>query len=363
MKNLINTNTNSVVKIFCFGCLLLGCTAERDVGKPDFGEYAVKDFQAFLSVKDTPFLGRPTSVKAVSDGLLIVDEGYFRITKVDNEGNRLLSFGKRGQGPGEFQSIAGFWPLENEYLVYDYNSFKFSTFDHSGKLIDEEVLDENPANPNSTYSIPITLDAISADTLLIPTSGREGSLFAIVDRISGNITYTGTANAEFIENNEPDAMHTLARGEIPDIHRNMVMLSSSSSAIYSFQQTTGVLEKFTHAGKKIWNKELNIPAQRNLFEQIAQHNRNGEFRLFLYARAMDVHKDGVALLLNLPEDQPLTVAWVPEDGSKMDLVEVEGITLDGDGFMEGFTISPDGKHAYYLKRSNGTIYQFEWPPG
>lgn len=361
MKNLINTNSNSVVKIFCFGCLLLACTAERDVGKPDFGEYAVKDFQVFLSVEDTPFLGRPTSVKAVSDGLLIVDNGYFQITKVDKDGNRLLSFGKRGRGPGEFQSISGFWPLENEYLVYDYNSFKFSTFDHSGKLIDEEVLDENPVNPNSTYSIPITLDAISADKLLTPTGGRKGSLFAIADRDSGNITYTGIANAEFSENNDQDNMQTLAKGEIPDTHRNMVMLGNSSSAIYSFQQTTGVLEKFTHTGKKIWNKEINIPAQRNLFEQIAQHNRNGEFRLFIYARAMDVHKDGVALLLNLPENQPLTIAWVPEDGSKMDLVKVEGITLDGDGFMEGFTISPNGQQAYYLKRSIGTIYQFEWP--
>src|SRR5690606_30519035 len=211
-------------------------------------------------------------------------------------------------------SIAGFWPLENGYLVYDYNSFKFLTFDHRGKLIEEEVLDENPVNPGSKYSIPITLYALSSDKLFIPTGGRNGSLFAIVDRSSGELTYAGNAVSEFIANyNSEGIKQAYSRGEISDALLNLVMLYSSTSAIYSFQQTTGILEKYTHNGTKVtkvWNKKLNIPAQRNLFDQIAEHNKglglNDFGRLFIYVRAMDVHKDGVALLLNLPENQPLT---------------------------------------------------------
>ncbi|HBQ60374.1 MAG TPA: hypothetical protein DD671_12330, partial [Balneolaceae bacterium] len=84
-------------------------------------------------------------------------------------------------------------------------------------------------------------------------------------------------------------------------------------------------------------------------------------RMYLYARAMDVQKGGVGVLLNVQDDHPLTIAWVPEDGDSIDLIEVEGITLDQSGFMEGFAIAPDGQSAYYLKRSNGIIYQFEWP--
>jgi hypothetical protein len=362
---MIYPNRATIVKIFCIGCLLLGCSSERDVETPTFTEYSVKNTQAFLSLENTLFLGSPTSIEAVSGGLLIVDKGHFQITKVDYEGNRLLSFGKRGRGPGEFQSISGFWPFENEYLVYDYNSFKFSTFDHSGNLIDEEILEENPVNSSTGRSIPITLDAISSNKILIPTGGLQGSLFAIADLINGDAIYTGNAVVEYIEYNHQDNMQTFSKGEIPDIHRNMVMLNSSSSAIYSFQQTTGVLEKYTHAGEQVWEKKLDIPAQSDLFDQISEHNRElglDDFpRMFLYGRGMDALEEGVALLLNLPDDQPLTIAWVPEDGSKIDLVEVEGITLDGNSFRDGFTISPDGQHAYYLKRSKGTIYQFEWP--
>jgi hypothetical protein len=122
-----------------------------------------------------------------------------------------------------------------------------------------------------------------------------------------------------------------------------------------------VLEKYTHEGEQVWSKEMVIPAQRNLFDQIAEHNREVGYKSFLYAKAMDAQKGGVAVLLNVPEDQPLTIVWVPEDGSKIDVVKVEGIMLDSAGFIEGFTISPDGQHAYYLKRSKGIIYQFEWP--
>lgn len=364
--NIIQIHSKNWVITFCLGCLLLGCNAESGVEKTAYREYSAKNIQVFLTVEDTPFLGRPTAIKAVPDGLFIVDEGHYQIIKVDKEGNRLLSFGSHGQGPGELQSIAGFWAFENEYLVYDYNSFKFLTFDHRGELIDEEVLNENPVNPDSEFSIPITLDALSSNKLIIPTSGRKGSLFAITDRISGNITYSGIAVGEFIhEYNSQEVMQTFSRGEIPDIAINLVMLSSSSKGIYSFQQTTGVLEKYTHAGEKVWKKSLKIPAQSNLFEQISQHNKesgsNNIRRMFIYARAMDALEGGVALLLNLSEDQPLIVAWVPEDGSKISLVTVEGITLDAQGFKEGFTVSPDGQHAYYLERNSGTVYQFNWP--
>lgn len=351
-----------MIKIFFLGCLLLGCHSEKNLNDSDFKRHSVKSFNIFLSVEnDTSFLGRPTSIKAVSENLLIIDKGYVHIAKVDREGNLLMKFGKQGRGPGEFQSISGFWALENQYLVYDYNSFKFSIFDLHGKLIEEEFLNKNPIDSNSKYSIPITLDAISLNKLLIPTGGREGSLFAIVDRISGEVTYTGNAVAEFVENNDQEVMHSFSKGEIPDTHQNIVMLGSSSSVIYSYQQTTRILEKYSLEGEKVWNKKIDIDAQRTLFNHIAEYNKNGGFRLFVYARAMEVRNDGVALLLNLPKDEPLTIAWVPKDGSRIDLVEVKGIKLDGDGFMEGFTISPDGQFAYYLKRSNGTIFQFDWP--
>jgi hypothetical protein len=293
--------------IFCLGFIFIGCNTENGVEQTVFMEHSVKKNQVFLNAEDTPFLGRPTAIKASSDGLYIVDSGSYQIHKMDSSGNLQMSFGNRGRGPGELQSISGFWPLKNEYLVYDYNSFKFLIYDHHGNLIDEDVLNENPVNPGSEFAIPITLDALSSNRLIIPTGGKNGSLFAIADRISGKVAYTGKAIGKAIEEyNNQKVMQAYSRGEIPDVLVNLVMLSSSSNAIYSMQQTTGILEKYTHAGEKIWKKKLNIPAQKNLSDQIAQDNMdfgvdNGR-RIFMYVRAMDASEEGVALLLNMPED-------------------------------------------------------------
>lgn len=354
--------------LLCVGCLLSGCKADKNVDETAFKEHQVNTSRVFLSVENTPFLGRPTDIKSVTDGLFIVDGGHNQIIKVDKDGELVFSFGKRGRGPGEFQSIAGFWPFEREYLVYDYNSFKFLTFNLRGELVEEETLQQNPVNPDSEFSIPITLNAVSAEILLIPTGGRQGSLFAIADRVSGSLTYAGSAVGDGNIKQEYDneaVMQTYSRGEIPANFLNLVMLGSSDKEIYSLHQTTGILEKYTHQGVKVWEKQLNIPAQRDLIVQIARHNRgmgpDGIRKLFIYARAMDATKEGVFLLLNLPEGHPLTIAWIANDGNTIHLVEAEGITMNPHGFMEGFTVSPEGEHVYYLERSSGTIYQFDWP--
>lgn len=291
-STIIHIDNKNWVIFFFLIYVLPGCNTDNDEKTMVFTEHTVEKVQVFLSVENAPFLGRPTAIHAVTDGLFLVDEGHYQITKVDREGNQVLSFGNRGRGAGEFQSIAGFWAFKNEYLVYDYNSFKFLIFNDFGELMDEEILKENPVNPHSEQSIPITLDAISSDKLLIPTGGRHGYLFAIADRSNSRVTYAGIAVGKFIQDyNNQKVKQAFSNGEIPDILLNLVLLGNSSNAIYSLQQTTGKLEKFTHSGEPIWSKGLNIPAQKNLFVQISNHNKkigsDDIHRIFMYTRAMD----------------------------------------------------------------------------
>jgi len=360
-------NRLKIFAILCGGIFLAGCASEVGGEETEHREHFVEDVSLFISAEDSPEFGIPSAIKATHGGLYLVDRELYQIHKIDRAGDLQLSFGGRGQGPGEFQSIAGFWPLTDRYLVYDYNSFKFVTFDLNGEMTDEEILEENPVNPGSGRSIPITVEALPSGKLLIPTGGSEGSLFAIAEPGGGEVIYAGTALGEFVqEYNNQEVMQAYSSGEIPDIMLNLVMLSNSSNAIYSLQQTTGVLEKFTHSGERVWELELNIPGQEGLMDRIAQHNieagrSNGRRERFLHARAMDANEEGVAILLNLPDDQPLTIAWVPADGNKIDLIEIEGISLDFSGSMVGFTVSPYGRHAYYLEPNIGTIYKIEWP--
>ena len=111
---------------------------------------------------------------------------------------------------------------------------------------------------------------------------------------------------------------------------------------------------------------LDIPGQSKLMDQIAQHNidavRNGEpTQLFIHAHAMDATDQGVAMLLRMPENQPATIAWVPADGSGVNLITAESLDVSPRGFMGIFALSAKYQTAYYLKRETGTVFQFEWP--
>ncbi|HKL15062.1 MAG TPA: 6-bladed beta-propeller [Halalkalibaculum sp.] len=356
-----------ILAILCVVSILIGCASEVNDDERYYQEHSIEDFSVFLSVEENPFLGRPTAIKASPGGLYIIDSGRYKIHKVDSTGDLQMSFGSLGQGPGEYQTITGFWPLGDRYLLYDYNSFKFITYDLNGDMIDEVILTKNPVNPESGRSIPITVEALPSGKLLIPTGGSEGSLFAITEPDGGEVIYAGNALDEFVTiYNHEQVTETYSRGENPGIFKNLVMLGSSSDGIYSLQQTTGVLEKFTHSGERVWELELNIPGQMGLMYQIAQHNieagrSNGPTQMFMYALAMDTTEEGVAILLNMPENQPTTIAWVPEEGRNVDLITIESLDPDELGFMEMFALSAENRTAYYLERETGTVYKFDWP--
>lgn len=356
-----------IITILCAGSILISCASEKNSDERYYQEHSVENISVFLKVEENPFLGRPTAMKARPGGLYLIDSGRSMIHNVDRDGDLRLSFGNRGQGPGEFQHLTGFWPMDDRYLVYDYNSFKFITFDRQGDMIDEVIMRENPVNPKSKRSIPITVEALTPGKLLIPSGGNRGSLFAIAEMGGNDVIYAGDALGEFVAGyNTDDVMQSYGNGQVPDIFKNLVMLESSADGIYSLQQTTGVLEKFSHSGERIWKMELNIPGQEGLMDQIAQQNinavKNAEpTQLFMHARAMDATEEGVAMLLKMPDSHPAAIAWIPADGRGVDLITLKSLDVDQSGFMGIFSLSPEDRTAYYLEQETGTVYQFGWP--
>jgi hypothetical protein len=76
---------------------------------------------------------------------------------------------------------------------------------------------------------------------------------------------------------------------------------------------------------------------------------------------MDATDQGVAMLLRMSENHPTTIAWVPADGSGVDLITAESLDVSPRGFMGMFALSAKDQTTYYLERETGTVFQFEWP--
>ncbi len=68
--------------------------------------------------------------------IYINDYRNSKILKFDRQGKFLLSFGRKGEGPGEFSFIKNFKVFEDKVIVW--GGRKFSTFDIDGKFIEEK---------------------------------------------------------------------------------------------------------------------------------------------------------------------------------------------------------------------------------
>lgn len=93
------------------------CSKQEKQGESVFEKYEVYESTVFLSPEIADFVGMPSHIKAETGALYFTDNSFDRVTKVDMDGEKLFSFGSEGRGPGEFQSLTGFWKFEDRYLI------------------------------------------------------------------------------------------------------------------------------------------------------------------------------------------------------------------------------------------------------
>jgi len=371
IKSEENIPAHRAIVLWAFLCLLVGCTKTPEPPESESNAHidhlTIDTVETYINLRTSDLLGSPNGVRAVDDGVFFSDWGFDCITKLDHTGKKLLRFGKHGKGPGEFLSPARFWIFDDSYMVYDHNGFKFIQYNRDGEFISEKIIKKNPVNPGFPPAIPVTVHARSSDTLLIPSGGKRGSLFAIFDMNTDSLTYVGEAVGPHVGVfNSEEVDRAYKEGTIPDIFLNVVLLSSDEKNIYAIQQNTGMLQKYTSDGTLLWQKDIRIPEQENLFREAARHNRSYNPRkeapkIYAYADAMDARKQGVAVLLNMPSHQPVTVAWIPANGKRMNVISYPDIPSDALGFQYSFSILPEQDLIYFVNRQDGIIYKAHWP--
>ncbi len=345
--------------------LIVGCSSGHSEEGTSFEEKEVDAVSLFVSAESSAGIGAPGEIKAVSGGFLLYDYGFQKFHKLDSEGNKLLTFGNEGKGPGEFRMVSGFWEFDDFFLVYDHNNAKFIRYDHQGNWI-EDTSAESKGFP----TLHVRSEAINPHQFFIPSRGKNGSLFMLLNIENGKVQYFGDAPGDYVNMIDvEEARQAISSGRIPAYMQNSVRLDINQTGIFLFQQTTARLEKYAYSGELIWQKNLKIPAVDGLFNHIM--NINSEqikkglppSRSFVYARHIYANEKGVAVLLNGLEDRPVKVVWIPSSGERGSIVTFPGIK--NQPYQPGsFTISDKSSEEsliFFVNDRDGEIYKAEWP--
>ena len=119
-----------------------------------------------------PF-NRPTDIATDADGNIFVSDGYgnARIHKYTPEGEHLISWGERGEGPSQF-SISHSVRIDKENRVWscDRENCRLQIFDTEGNFLDEWT---GLLRPNNIHFDP------NEDIIYISELGRRISIFTL----------------------------------------------------------------------------------------------------------------------------------------------------------------------------------------
>ncbi len=363
------TTKNNVKKLLFLSIIMsIGCSLSRE--QPiDFTEWEVDDVSLLVGAETESEIATPATIITESNGFLIYDVGTQRFIKFDTEGNKTFSFGREGRGPGEYQQIlawSAFWKFDDVYLLFDRLGAKFITYDEQGKWLEDIPLD----NEEFSWFTPRQIIAITPSRFIIPTKGENNSLLKFVDLNKNRVSYFGNPVGGYVMDMTSEERHRAIRsGNIPGDIVNEVIPAVNESGIFSFQQTTAKLEKYSLTGEPVWSQSLKIPAQQGLFDYVfdlnAEQMRQDSQLLpyFNYARSAYANEEGIAILLNNLHESPAVtkVIWVSNDGQDIVVLRFPGLDSSSPHQPGSIAISSDQSHIYFVKMLSGEIYRATWP--
>lgn len=358
MLNTVNI-IHLLLPLFLLTFFVGSCTfGEKE--KNVFIKEEIREASLLLSADSSDIIRGPSVIKAVEDGFLLYDYSKKKIFKLNYEGGKVFSFGKTGRGPGEFQDVFGMWELDDHFQIFDYTSAKLIVYSSEGT-----AAKDIPLSFEQFPERPVRVELLqSSDQFIYPSFGRNGSLLTFVDLETKNVEYFGNAVDDYVQLVDFEkANQAILSGQIPAHVQNSVLLRSNQTGIFSFESTTGILKKYSFSKELIWEKHLDVPALEGLFDQIFKKNieriKNGlpTTHSFAYGKGIDTNDEGVAILLNVLEDQPVTVAWVPNSGEKITVVSFEGIE---NHLHQSFALAKDGSWIFFVDILNGEIYKAKW---
>lgn len=343
-----------MTRYLLFSLFFLSCTS----GESEFASenYHISEAELFLSPEINDQAIQPWSLKAIDETLFMYDFGLHTVSIIDNEGAPEITFGAEGKGPGELQSVTGIWRFDEQIMLYDSRNAKHLFFSEAGKHIRDINLDQQ--------NFSTTLEAVGINQFYIPANGEKEALIRYVDTKNDLSVLFGDAVSKQEEVSMDNARKSIEKNQVPRFMQNQLALSANESGIFSFQQTTGVLQKFSHAGHLEWEHTLNHTFMEDIFKQFIENNKlmmeRGNIIFLQYANHIEANDDGVAILLATPKTEPATLVWVSNEGSKSATITLDFIH-DAAEKPISFTISRRSDEIYFINPFAGNVYRADWP--
>jgi len=342
-------------KLFLLCIILSGCSGSHSEYNLGFKRYSIIEADLIIDAKSDKEIAFPSFVRTSTDFFLIYDGQMGKIHKFNYEGEKMMSFGNKGRGPGEFQSITNYWITDDGYLFYDYNAAKFVHYDYKGLFVCEKQIEKEYLTPG--------IARLSDNKFVLPANGENGALLKVVDYRTGDVVYLGKGHDDAGVPNSSTIRYLIKQtNKIPEFMYNKITVDAIGSYIYSVQNVTGNLQKYSVDDGLIWEINIKIPSQEVLIDKYKDElfGQNRYLPDLRYIDGIHATDQGVAILLNIPENEPVTIVWTTSDGKQNYIVEYPTIETPKN-FLPRFRIASEVGSVIFVNSLDGEVLKAEWP--
>lgn len=255
-----------------------------------------------------------------SHHLFVYDAGRARVMELDDDGNVVNQFGRRGKGPGEFQMVMNMFLTDNYIYIYDHWRYLIDKFDQKGNLILSMDLGALQGISGNGLSIPFSPARVeninnkpfvtrSGNLLLTPDQHRQkgqpvyeeidwgGNKIAGVGDVPKGGTFTFDAD---------NYQSAVSNHEIPALYKTQVFPVNDRAHLHEFflvYSAIPKIEKFNAKGRKLW--EVTIPhtpeidsVSRKFYASSIKLEHGKRLRLIKYMRVVNNKKGELFLAAN-----------------------------------------------------------------
>jgi hypothetical protein len=336
---------------------LIACQPDDSV-TIQFEDVNFTEVTTLLSAESHDQIGQPANLHYSSTGLILYDYLAQSILLFYDKGDEILRFGSEGDGPGEFRYIAGLWKENDQYIAYDRNNGKLIHYNTDGLFVNETSLDFE--------GMVLSMSLLPENEIYVPANGFEGSLIRKINlQNNKKVLFGESLVSDDYEFDFDRSQQEILSGKIPPNMINRLILDSNESGLFSFQQATAVLQKYSHSHELLWEINLSdIRAAEGIFDRFIEINQSFADRgmrnmyMIQYASGIAVADSGVFLLMNTIPDRPSTVVWISNRGERV----VSAYLPEDDKFKPDLiTVSYDGTEIYLGSRMEGIVTKLIWP--
>jgi|GEM_PF-1766565 len=336
----------SILIPFMFSC---GSTADEN----GFTEITIDEANLFTSAETDDNIANPSTIRVADNQVYLYDFGLQKIHHYATNGNRIRMFGEQGQGPGEFQGLAGFWVFDNEIAAFDQRGAKLLYYSRDGRFLNEEAIDQENFAPGFTMTGP--------GQLIIPLNGRDGKLAKYKDITGGQSFAFGDAEIEASDFDPGAISQSLERGNLPSYMLGRISVAAGDDRIFLFHIATGKLQAFDKEGTLQAEIVLDLPVMEKIKEEFFEQSRTaleqGFFILFSYINSIKATDNGVALLLNAPIDYPVTVLTLDKSLQNQTAFYYDFEIL---GRVQTIDIDEANNTIYFVNMGTSEVFRAPW---